>query len=213
MLKRWLAKLAKWIVLLYFKTLRVQTVGEGAAVAVCKHSGAGIVFLCWHDSLALLPAIMWIGRHRKLTILISNSRDGNLVAALVCQFHNVQVIRVKHTARAMALRQACRCLERGEALLITPDGPRGPRRHVKAGALYACHKTGGLLVPVGFSSSRHTTLGSWDRFCLPWPLSRVRFSYHEPILVRPDADLEAVKRQVEQAFAAIERGPPAAATS
>ena len=57
-------------------------------------------------------------------------------------------------------------------LTITPDGPRGPRRHMAPGPIYLASKLGLPLVLMGYAYDRPWRLHSWDRFAIPRPGSR-----------------------------------------
>ena len=60
-------------------------------------------------------------------------------------------------------------LSRQAHLVITPDGPRGPRRQVQAGMVYLAARTGVPIVPVGIGYDRPWRTKSWDRFAVPRP--------------------------------------------
>jgi hypothetical protein len=60
-------------------------------------------------------------------------------------------------------------------LTITPDGPRGPRRQLAAGCIYASSRLGIPLVPVGLGyDSPWRVRSAWDQFAVPRPYSRAR---------------------------------------
>jgi hypothetical protein len=63
-----------------------------------------------------------------------------------------------------------------EFFAITPDGPRGPCYDFKPGAVIVPRRTGAPVILVGGDFTRAWRLGSWDRFYLPLPFSRVRMS-------------------------------------
>jgi hypothetical protein len=63
---------------------------------------------------------------------------------------------------------------------ITPDGPTGPPRKMKAGAVVLSKKTGAALVMLGVGYSNKISLKSWDKFQIPLPFSRVVAVYSEP---------------------------------
>jgi hypothetical protein len=85
-------------------------------------------------------------------------------------------------------------LKRGGELIIIPDGPRGPARKLKPGALKLARDTGALLVPFSFSASRKRFLKSWDRFLLAYPFSRIAAVYGRPVVVPPEADEAALNK-------------------
>lgn len=192
------------IILLYIRTLRVEMIGKDRAIQELTTSDKGCVFLFWHDSILLIPLLKWATACQPICILISYSRDGDIASEIGKQFRNVDVIRVKHTDRAGALVEGCRLLDNRHSLLITPDGPRGPRHQIKPGALFACQKSGASVIPIIYATTRQYTLSSWDRFRIPLPFSRVLFTVLEPIPCPVDGDLEQLKTEIEKRMAAEE---------
>jgi lysophospholipid acyltransferase (LPLAT)-like uncharacterized protein len=59
-------------------------------------------------------------------------------------------------------------------LIITPDGPRGPRRQLEEGAIYLAARLAMPIVCMGFAFDRPWRLNSWDQFAIPRPFSRAR---------------------------------------
>jgi lysophospholipid acyltransferase (LPLAT)-like uncharacterized protein len=73
--------------------------------------------------------------------------------------------------------------------------------------------TGFPIVTIGYAAQRAWRLSSWDRFLIPWPFSRVRIHYGEPLEVQADAGeaaLEAVADTVRERLIALEREAHAA---
>jgi lysophospholipid acyltransferase (LPLAT)-like uncharacterized protein len=192
-----LAKAVNKFLALYLKTLRLQVIGKDRTQQELSTRSTGCIFLLWHDSILLSTLLEWAAAFQPINVLISNSRDGDLAAEMGSQYRNINVIRVKHNARATAVVESCKLLEERQAIFITPDGPRGPRHRIKPGALYACQKAGACLIPVVYAASSVKTLSSWDRFRIPLPFSRVIFSYLEPICCPREGDLEEVRREIE----------------
>jgi hypothetical protein len=85
---------------------------------------------------------------------------------------------------------------------LTVDGPKGPWRQVKAGAVALAIRHDIPLVPATFSCRRTWLLGSWDRMVLPCPFSRMVVRYGEPwsperLRADPEAALEAIGRDLD----------------
>lgn len=134
----------------------------------------------WHDSLFTLCA------HKSpVEILISQHADGELVTQ-ACHFMNVGVVRGS-TSRggAAALLEMMRSRSRRH-LLITPDGPRGPRRILQQGIVAIASQTGLPIVLVAIAHDRGIRLGSWDRFSIPRPWSLSMGVVSEKIYVPPN---------------------------
>src|SRR6185295_10056267 len=79
---------------------------------------------CWHGRM--LPAIA-LHAHRGLTVLVSPSDDGDLVVPILRR-RGYRVIRGSTNRQgARALQEMLAQLSEGGGLVLTPDGPRGPR--------------------------------------------------------------------------------------
>jgi lysophospholipid acyltransferase (LPLAT)-like uncharacterized protein len=86
-------------------------------------------------------------------------------------------------------------------LVITPDGPRGPRRVVESGVVSLASRTGLPIVPVGFACKKAWRMKSWDRFMLPRLFTPAVGVLGEPISVPRDTD----KGQIEEYRLRVER--------
>lgn len=82
---------------------------------------------------------------------------------------------------------------------VMPDGPSGPPRTFRKGALYMALRSGCPLVPLHFSSSGTLKMGTWDRKEIRVPGSRVRVALGDAVWVRSEHDFGAAQqRLVEQ---------------
>jgi len=97
----------------------------------------------------------------------------------------------------------------GSSVFITPDGPRGPRRHVKQGILFLSSQTSRPILPLGVACSSHWDFqGNWTNLIVPRPLSRIVIYAGSPISVPEDASretLDAFQTQVESAMVQAEQ--------
>src|SRR6056297_1728269 len=114
---------------LLFLTLRLDVRITGGANPYKSVGEQRYLYAIWHDS-AVIAAFG--GTHVRTIALTSAHRDGSFVAN-VLRFAGVTTVRGstgKHGASA--LREIFRTTE-GFDIVITPDGPRGPRRKMSAG--------------------------------------------------------------------------------
>jgi lysophospholipid acyltransferase (LPLAT)-like uncharacterized protein len=73
-------------------------------------------------------------------------------------------------------------------LVLTPDGPRGPRRKVKLGLVFLASHSGRGIVPTAFSAARAWKIpGRWTDLAIPKPFTRVWALSGAPIFVKQDA--------------------------
>ena len=88
------------------------------------------------------------------------------------------------------------------AICITVDGPRGPRHEVKQGVVYLAQLTGAKIVLVRAFMARRIVFGSWDRFQLPLPFSKVKVVYSSPYSLEWDdtnnGDRAALAREAQK---------------
>jgi hypothetical protein len=140
----------------------------------------GFIFSLWHGHL--LP-LLWFHRNEGVQILISEHRDGELVARAARSL-GYGLIRGSTTRGAdRALISMARELQAGREVAITPDGPRGPANKFAPGALIAAQRSDSFIVPVAAVADRAWHLKSWDRFTIPKPFARITVAYGNPAKV------------------------------
>ncbi|MFW7267596.1 glycosyltransferase N-terminal domain-containing protein [Gluconacetobacter sp. Hr-1-5] len=161
----------------------------------------------WHEALALTPALLWWSTARNPTlrphVLISRNRDGRLIADIIAPWGAGTIAgstdrKGKDKGGAAALRQLLALIRSGDPVVITPDGPRGPRRQVEQGAIGLARLSGAPIVPVG-GWCAHWRLGGWDRMMLPLPFGRGRIVCGAPIAVTRD-DQDAARSHLATAL-------------
>lgn len=143
---------------------------------------ARIVYVVWHGGL--LPSLYW-HRGRALTVLVSEHRDGSRLAAAIERWGYATVRGSATRGAVRGLLGMVKALKDGGSVAITPDGPRGPARVVKPGAVLAAQRGGAFILPVGAAASRGWELGSWDCLLIPRPFAEVRIAYDTPFRVGP----------------------------
>jgi lysophospholipid acyltransferase (LPLAT)-like uncharacterized protein len=153
---------------------------HGERVEILRNNGSAFIFSIWHGHL--LPGL-WHHRHEGVTVLISEHRDGEIVAR-AAQSLGYGLIRGSTTrGGGRALISLVRELRAGHEIAITPDGPRGPARKFAPGALVAAQRSDAFILPVAVSASSAWRMKSWDRFMIPKPFARVTIAYGVPAKV------------------------------
>lgn len=152
----------------------VSVVGEGRLEQAIQEHGV-VIPVYWHQH-QLLP-VRYLLDHRerglKLGFLVSPSVDGEMPAMLVRRTGGFAIRGSSSATGARALRDYYEAITRdGISPAITPDGPRGPVREFKAGAILLSQLSGKPMVPIAFAARRVFRFPTWDEFILPLPFTR-----------------------------------------
>lgn len=149
-------------------------VRNAQAIESLRDQRRPFIFSLWHGQL--LP-LLWHHRNQQIAVLISEHRDGELVARLARSL-GYRLIRGSSTRGGeRALLTLVRELQEGQEVAVTPDGPRGPAFTFAPGALVAAQRSRTPILPIAAHASGAWRLGSWDRFLIPKPFARVTIAY------------------------------------
>lgn len=184
--------LAPPLVRLLAWTWKVERIG----VEHLEHTLAqpGRMGTLWHGRmLVALPA----HKNMDLRVLVSPSDDGSLITMLLQRFGYGAIRGSSNKNPAAAVRNMLSELREGGSIVITPDGPRGPRHSANASAAWMARETGFPVQPCGFVCDRAWHFNSWDRFTIPKIGARIALVYGEPLYVDKDADDDTVKRAAQ----------------
>ncbi len=147
----------------------------------------------WHGSM--LP-VWWVFRTCKPAALVSHSKDGDYLTS-VLQHWGYVVFRGSSSKGGGEALQTLVTLAASKLVLITPDGPRGPRIQAKPGAIVASQRAHVPVTPIRVSVKRcYTFRKSWDRFILPLPWSRITVKVGESIHVPASASRTDVEHYI-----------------
>jgi hypothetical protein len=146
-------------------------------------NGNNFIFAFWHGTM-LVP--WYVLRNYLPTAIISQSKDGELLAKLLKKW-NYDLKRGSSSRDGKAvLEELVKSAVNNKSIAITPDGPRGPRQEMKAGAIVISKKAQVPVVLIGVFYSKKIELNSWDRFEIPYIFSSVNLIYSDPILIEKD---------------------------
>lgn len=197
-----------------YATWRVRVVNDAGWRAL-RARGQPFIFALWHGHL--LPLVVH-HRSQGIRILISEHRDGELIARIANRLGLSSIRGSTTRGAARALLAMCDALVSGHEVAVTPDGPRGPARTFASGAVVAANRAGAPIVAIGVSASRAWRLRSWDSFMIPKPFARVTVAYGDPRYVEaPDSRSAAAlapqfEAELNAAVATAERAGTEAGT-
>lgn len=196
--------LAAYMVLVKYTTRWTRENEEDVKAAA--ESGMGAIALTWHSRLLMLNTA-WRPKSQEAHILISLSRDGALVA-YAAEFLGHKTIRgsarkagsQKAKGGSTALRNMLSTIDNNGVIVITPDGPRGPRQRLGNGPIGLARLSGAPIVSITFAVRNRIQFKSWDRFVLPLPFGRGLIIWGRPLFIPADCsdeDLAIYKQQLE----------------
>ena len=197
------APAAAFLLRLVWSTFRYEVRGEEKILERMER-GEPLIFGFWHETLLALTWYMARVKRRgvNITFLISPSVDGEFVAQVLARFKSIAIRGSATRSGAAALRGLKRAITKEHASPgITLDGPKGPHRYCKPGAIMTARMTGAPIVPMAVAASRSWRVKSWDRHLVPRPLSKVVLAIGDPYTVPRDItsdDVEDYRRDLEE---------------
>jgi len=155
----------------------------------------------WHERI-FLTTFWW--RNRRIVVLTSQSRDGEYIARFI-QRLGYGVVRGSSTRGAVgAVIELARLMRAGCATGFVVDGPKGPPRVAKMGAVLLAKRTGHPVLPFTTATHKYWTVRSWDRLQIPRPFTRAKVLIAPPIYVPADADEKVLEAKLEEVQRALE---------
>jgi len=134
------------------------------------------VCVTWHGELLMSPqAYRHIHKKHPASAIISSHFDGAIIANTL-KLLKIRPLRGSSRKGAkQVLLQAFKSIGSGEEVLITPDGPKGPRHSMSDGAVGIALRSKLPIFVMNFKAKSYWQLGSWDRFVIPKPFTQIDF--------------------------------------
>jgi lysophospholipid acyltransferase (LPLAT)-like uncharacterized protein len=166
---------------------------------------SGAIALFWHGRipLCLSTAPQWW--RKRTRAFVSPSADGEFIAKALAMsgFPAIRISSAKKGDAAKArqavaaIREAVSWVAGGGALVVTPDGPRGPNEVIAPGALQIARRSGQPVFLMGIAASPAAQMmKTWDKVMWAAPFGRGAVVWEGPLFVPPDADEAEVQRLV-----------------
>ena len=158
------------------------------------------IFAIFHGRIIGMLHI--VEQRSKITILISRSRDGEMIAR-IAENIGYSVARGSPAFKAVeGALQMVAAARSGQSLMLTVDGPRGPIYTVKPGVIRIAEITGLPLLPFfcNFRSEYHRAK-SWDLIAGGYYGSPMLYMIGDPLYIPSGSspeEKENLRRQLEQ---------------
>ncbi|MCH9634398.1 MAG: hypothetical protein S4CHLAM7_11470 [Chlamydiae bacterium] len=147
------------------------------------------IVMLWHNRVVLTPNYFgeFLKRTSNYTAYVSGSRDGEWLALATESYKNGFTIRVPKRNKHESLRAFIKTLKKS-VLVITPDGPRGPKYKIKPGVILAASMTKAQIFPFSWSASKFWKFKSWDGLRIPKPFGKMVMGFGKPFFI---SDIQA----------------------
>lgn len=182
-------------------TQRTDIIGEKPLQELWRDDKR-VILAFWHDQL-LLMAFGYQGQGVK--VLISASKDGELIAKTMRYFGYDAVRGSSSRGGRAAFRELLALARESVDLAMTPDGPKGPRHELKEGVVQLARLSGRPVVPMAYVCSRGYRFASWDRFLLPYPLTRAVYSFGPPVYFDKQDGVARFRERLSEAMSLNQR--------
>jgi lysophospholipid acyltransferase (LPLAT)-like uncharacterized protein len=195
-----IALLATWLIRCWIATLRFRLVFLDGKQHPTDARWDRYIYAFWHETI-LFP-LAFKGRGH---VLISQHTDGELIAR-VCRHLRVGVVRGSSRRGGLGGLMGMAQKSGVSHLLITPDGPRGPRRRAQMGVVLLASLTGLPIVPLGLTFAPAWRVRSWDRMLLPMPWGAAYGVVGEPMHIPAEMErheYEACLLRVEEEMTSL----------
>jgi len=178
--------------------------------ATCRVDGAPVtqeqaVLAFWHEYNLVAATAAWRTRRRHYHVSFSTQTfRGEVMNAMLGALGGGFVPLPAEGERSEAARlslELARLGREGASPVISPDGPVGPYRHAKPGALIVAREAGIPIQPWAVAARPAIRLtGRWDRHVVPLPFCRLRVFEAEPIRVAPRERLRPLLARLQAAL-------------
>lgn len=172
-------------------------------------SGQTYIYSVWHDSL-MMP--LFLDRQPATMALVGLHQDGGFLAHVLTSLGISAVRGSSSRGGPQAVRQLVQD-SRNHHIVVTPDGPRGPRRQMKEGVAYLASRTGKPVIPTAFVCRRSWSVGTgWTNLVIPQPWTHIYAVTGTPIPVPADASRDELADCTHKIQQAMEQMDSAALT-
>ena len=132
-----------------------------------RSEGKSIIFTTWHGNL--LPGYLYVADKQPYGVAGKHG-DAEIISRIAVKLGYKTIRGSSSDGGREAYKQIVNVLnEKGALVFITPDGPKGPAKELKPGAVKAAMRTGAVVLPTGSYATKHWATYNWDTFYVAKP--------------------------------------------
>lgn len=196
--------LLKLLFFIIWRTCRIERVIGAEHLTGLQQGGKPFIPCYWHQRHVFCARYLFqhTASTQQLGFLISPSADGEIAARLTQSWGGLPIRGSTTRTGAKAMRDLYEMISKHRVSpVITPDGPTGPARVFKQGAVMLSQLAQAPILPMSYAASRAWQLKSWDQFLIPKPFSRIVVAVGAPRRVEKGLKLDALeplRQEMEQ---------------
>ncbi|MFQ3307192.1 MAG: lysophospholipid acyltransferase (LPLAT)-like uncharacterized protein [Candidatus Midichloriaceae bacterium] len=185
-----ITKILRIYIEIVFITSRIRQNIDSDSEKILKSKSPCIITL-WHGRLIILPKFM--KKFGSFFVLTSSHNDGNYIDKFINLYGHNSIRGSTYQNNLVVTKEIIKKIKK-ERIVITPDGPRGPRYKVKTALTNIANKYNVPVIPISFSCSKGKVINTWDNFLLPLPFSEISIDISAPIYFssKDDSRLEKI---------------------
>jgi lysophospholipid acyltransferase (LPLAT)-like uncharacterized protein len=178
----------------------------------------GWIAATWHSRILMMPVVQilyrpaWPKAPHPPALMVSNSRDGEFtkragtwLGLFIIRGSAANKGKAKDKRGFAGAREAMQVMNKGGGIVVTIDGPKGPRETVGIGAIKLAQQMNAPIIVYGLSANGKR-MKTWDRLLVPGLFARAAIVIPPPIKTSKDMDSEELRAEVErQLRAAVAR--------
>ncbi|GAB4136953.1 MAG: hypothetical protein Fur0015_09040 [Ignavibacteriales bacterium] len=181
-----------FLISLLCKSLRISKVNyDEIQDEIIK--GNNFILAFWHGTMI---APWYIFRKSNMSALISKSKDGSLLSNVLEHWEYNVVRGSSNDGGKAAFNQLNELTTSGNSILITVDGPKGPKYKMKSGAVVLAQRNQVPLYLLGVGYKSKMKLKSWDEFQIPKPFTKVNLLFSKKINFSKELSREEIEEKI-----------------
>ena len=151
-------KIIHLIIVLSYRFNRVEIVGENNIKGIDS-----FILVSWHGKVLGLMEHL---KHKEYFALVSQSRDGDLIADIAKKFGYNFFRGSSNKGGKEAIKNIDDFFKKNSSakIIITPDGPTGPEHKVKPGALILSQNSDRPIIPMIVDVKSSWKFKNWHTF-------------------------------------------------
>ena len=192
-------KIIHLIIVLSYRFNRVEIVGENNIEGIDS-----FILVSWHGKVLGLMEHL---KHKEYFALVSQSRDGDLIADIAKKFGYSFFRGSSNKGGKEAIKNIDDFFKKnsGAKIIITPDGPTGPEHRVKPGALILSQNSDRPIIPMIVDVKSSWKFKNWHTFYLSKPFSKMRVVFGEPLYFNKNESIEIGTQKIEDALNKVDK--------